>query len=581
MNEDFPRTKYLPVNLMRILTGFVVVGLSVHLELMVLIGFSSLYFLFSLLWLLLTLFKRIDEDGHLAYIPSILDLSIIAFFVYLTDGVSSPLTIGLLLATGFSSVNLKLNQGLLSLIYGNMLYLMIALADYYKWLPNINTFGHIILDITLTKMILSVFVFWGSNLGIYVFVKKLSLANSLSIQQKDLEREKAEEALRQAEASNIAKRFFLANMSHEIRTPMNGIIGLASLLKNTELTDEQLDFLDSIVVSADNLISIINDILDFSKIEANKLEIVTEDFNLEKLVLDLHSIFQTRIRDKKIKWTVDFDIDLPKWIHSDPVRLRQILINLLGNAIKFTPPEGQIKILIKKESNVAKDYMVKFQVSDTGIGIADEKLRLLFQPFEQLDRNTNRKFGGTGLGLAISNKLVSMLGGILEVKSDLGSGSIFHFSIPVQAADEIALETILESRRKEKANKIQVRQGLRILSVDDNEINQKLMHRISKTLNIPMDFANDGRMAVLQHFYKPYDLIFMDMQMPIMDGLEATRRIRKIEMRSFEHSLIIAMTANAFEEDRQLCRDAGMDDFLAKPIKMTDIIEIIAKYDER
>ncbi len=570
---------YLSVNLLRILTGAISIIISGNLDFPLLRYFSILYLVLSVVWLFLAYFELVDENGSYSYIATILDITIFVFYIYVSDNIISPLTIGLLFSTAISSLNLKTRQGLVSLIYGDLLYLGLALAVYFKWIPQINSFGEIA-KISGISLVVTVTLICATNMGIYVFVSNLSKKNAELLRLKDLEMQKAELALKQAENSNLSKRFFLANMSHEIRTPMNGILGLSSLLKNTDLHEEQTDFVEAIITSAENLITIINDILDFSKIEANKLELVFENVNLEKLILEVNILFQSRLREKSIRWKMDIDPEIPKWIWTDPIRLKQILINLIGNSIKFTPTSGKIDLDVRIQKRNSEDLTISFNVSDNGIGIAPEKLSLLFLPFEQIDRTTTRQYGGTGLGLAISDKLVRLFGGSFFVNSELGNGSSFEFTIQTKESFPEKESSLQIPKLHDVSKKIDINYGLRMLSVDDNEINQKVMLRLGKMLNISFDLVKNGKEAVFAHFYSPYDIIFMDMQMPIMDGLEATKRIRKIEKRTMLHSVIIAMTANAFQEDQDLCREAGMDDFLAKPVKIETIVELIAKYAE-
>lgn len=521
----------------------------------------------------------IEEEGNFAYLATALDLSLGTFFVYLTGTFSSPFTFGLLFVTAISSLNIKLNQGLFSLFYGNIIYTALAIFVYREWIPPYDAFGPSV-HISNIGLIVTISLFVASNISLYLFVRNLSKSNLLLLSQKEMEKQKAEKAYLEAEASNQAKRYFLANMSHEIRTPMNGIIGLASLLQRTELNEEQNDFLESIVVSANNLVSIINDILDFSKIEAGKLELVPENINLESFLMEINNLLIYRIREKKITWKINFDPSLPKWIFADPIRLKQILINLIGNAIKFTPAAGRIEMNVHLEMKRENICKIRFEISDTGIGIEPEKLKILFLPFEQADHTTTRKYGGSGLGLAISMSLVKMLGGEITVQSELNKGSIFGFSVDIKVIDQDEIDAITNVQVSQPKRKIHLRRDLRFLSVDDNEINQKVMLKISRILNMNLDYAKDGREAVLAHYQSPYDIIFMDMQMPVMDGLEATRRIRSMEKRSLHSALIIAMTANAFEEDREKCFQAGMNDFLAKPVQPDAIIELIARYAE-
>lgn len=571
--------KYASVNALRAFIGAICVFLSIYLANTGILLFSSLYLLLSVVWFSLSLASLIDEEGYFAYLTTALDLSLGTFFVYLTGTFSSPFTFGLLFITAISSLNMKVNQGLFSLIYGSIIYTVLAVFVSMEWIPHFHAFGPSS-NTNKIGLVVSISLFVAANISLYLFIRNLGKSNLDLISQKEMEKQKAETAYLEAEASNQAKRYFLANMSHEIRTPMNGIIGLASLLQRTELNEEQNDFLESIVVSANNLVSIINDILDFSKIEANKLELVPENINLESFLLEINNLLLYRIREKNITWKINFDPSLPKWIFADSIRLKQILINLIGNAIKFTPSAGRIELSVHLEEKKEDLCFIRFEISDTGIGIDTEKFKLLFLPFEQADNMTTRKFGGSGLGLAISQSLVKMMGGNITVQSELGKGSIFGFSVSIKAIEQAEIDAITNVQISIPKRKILLRRDLRLLSVDDNEINQKVMFKISKILNMNLDYARDGREAVLAHYQSPYDIIFMDMQMPVMDGLEATRRIRTIEKRSLKSALIVAMTANAFEEDKEKCFQAGMNDFLAKPIKADAIIDLIARYAE-
>ncbi len=452
-------------------------------------------------------------------------------------------------------------------------------------------------------------------------------ANNTELQRLAIVKDRAlddlAKALDVANAANRSKDEFLATMSHELRTPMNGIIGMTQILMQTQLDVEQLDAAETVRSSAESLLVIVNDVLDFSKLNAGKMELTSIPTDPREVVHEVVNLFRHTVREKGIDLQTRISEDVPRLVRADPARLRQVLVNLVGNAVKFTH-EGHVEVHVGLQARREGAVELRFTVLDTGIGIAPASRSKLFQPFSQADGSITRNYSGTGLGLVISRRLTEMMGGQIDFESEFGHGTTFWFTIVVPlAAEERAVMRPRSSGagRKLVARRLRTRPdaaepssivrprkdgvthavgsplgsvertgakpspadagelaGVRVLLVEDNPVNQKVAAKMLDKLGCSVDLAENGAVALERYDSGRYALVLMDLSMPIMDGLEATRLIRLRETQTGRRVPIVALTANAMEGDRERCIGAGMDEYLTKPVRAEGLAEVIVRY---
>lgn len=469
--------------------------------------------------------------------------------------------------------------------YGPVVYMVYVCMAIYMFLSIITLARHWKQIHAKKKVVVGMALGIEVVISVYQMVHPLALASGMGIMLINLSFyltmenpdivlvEQVRREKYKADEANAAKSIFLSNMSHEIRTPMNAIVGMAEIMLRTDMTEEQREYVTNIKSSGNALVSIVNDILDISKIEAGKMELVDDVYELRLMLSDIRMIIQNRIGDKPIDLLYEIDENLPRKMYGDGLRLRQVIINLMNNAVKFTD-EGYVKLTMRQEEKSEDELLLYVSVTDTGQGIREEDLQKLFGAFEQVDIKKNKGREGTGLGLSISSQLIGMMGGKLEVRSEYGVGSEFFFSIRQKTVSGETEEQ--EMQDGESMNF--VAPEAKVLIVDDNELNLKVAIGLLAPLKMQIDVAESGKKSLDMVQKKKYDIIFMDHMMPVMDGVETTERLRQMEGAYYKEVPVIALTANAMTEAQKVFAEAGMNGFVAKPIDMRQLCAVIQKW---
>ena len=561
------QNQYTFVNLARIIL-IIIISIAAYLFSDLRLGLVSLAFLlFALLWFFLYEFEIINITAYpkLEFIPPAIDISIISYMIYLTGTVNSFLVAGYFYAITLCSLNTKIKQGQFAFLFSNVLYIVITLAVYFDYLPAVNLLS-VYSHFTVTHMIVAFILILVSNYAIYRTVNDLALKNQNLFSSLRSEKIKAETA-------NKHKNEILANMSHEIRTPMNAIIGITNHLLEENNNPTNLENLKILKFSADQLLVLINDILDISKIEEGKIDFERIDFDLRFLIANMIHSHSLKAKEKSIEIIFELDKKIPSSLVGDPIRIGQIFTNLISNAIKFTA-NGFVKITGTISDLDNKFAYIDFSIEDSGIGIPEDKLDSIFDKFTQANSETTRMYGGTGLGLTIVSRLLQLMESKNEVKSELNKGSEFTFRLKLAIPEsKNQIKTSIKIESKERNLK-----GLRILIVEDNLINIKVLEKFFSKWNVNIQTAMNGKFAVEKVIGEDFDVILMDLQMPEMDGYQASKAIRSLAENKKRNIPIIALTADVMLDVREKIIEAGIDNFLTKPFQPEELYTALSSY---
>ena len=528
-------------------------------------------------------YRALYGDLHFALVRIAVSIAIVASYIAFERSPLSKATVAL--AAPATIVGLILFGGLY--IYGDFLFFIYSIGAAiisitymklrsYAGFIALSTVSYavilIVFDISLLGAAFTMvhnYLFFVASVGL-----KLMLYFFVRIYLKTLDELTA--ARNEANQATLAKGAFLSNMSHEIRTPMNAIIGMAAIGRSSDDIERAYYALDKISDAGNHLLSIINDVLDMSKIESGKFALASEEFTVEKTIKLVTSLVSLPMLEKKHLLTVSIDESIPPALVGDGQRLAQVIANILGNAVKFTPERGRINLNARLLDEKDEVCTIQIEIADSGIGMSREQQRNIFQPFHQAELSTSRKFGGTGLGLSISKNIVDMMGGRIWVESEMGKGTTFAFTVQLRRGSAGACLPEETPAEHDAASF----QGKRVLVVEDIEINREIVITLLESAGVKVTCAENGVEAVQAFAGSPgeYDIIFMDVQMPEMDGFEATRRIRALDDAKAKAIPIVAMTANVFREDIEKCMAAGMNGHVGKPLSVSEVFDAMRKY---